>query len=80
MKLSPNKYIRGFKVGVMELPTFVMANILSGINSAYKATFAGLFNSLRAYIEGGIIGKVIDWKYGGKIITSEVFDQLSKCQ
>lgn len=78
MKLSPNKYIRGFKVGVMELPTFVMANILSGINSAYKATFAGLFNSLRAYIEGGIIGKVIDWKYGGKIITSEVFDQLSK--
>lgn len=78
MKLSPNKYIRGFKVGVMELPTFVMANILSGINSAYKATFAGLFNSLRAYIEGGIIGKVIDWKYGGKIVTSEVFDQLSK--
>lgn len=78
MKLSPNKYVRGLKVGLMEIPTFVMANILSGINSAYKATIAGFFNSMRAYVEGAIIGKALNWKYGGKINVSEVFDKLNE--
>lgn len=78
MKLSPNKYVRGLKMGIMELPTFVMANILDGVNTAYKATLAGLYNSLRAFIEGSIVGKSIDIYYGGKKITPEVFDELKK--
>lgn len=78
MKISPNKYVRGLKVGLMETATFVMANILSGINSAYKATIAGFYNSMRAYVEGAIIGKVINWKYGGKINASEVFAKLNE--
>lgn len=76
MNLSPNRYVRVLKSGISEVSNFVMANILSGVNSAYKALIGGFYNSARAYFYDAIIGRGVDWVYNTKDLTRQTVDML----
>ena len=76
MKLSPNRYVRVLKSGILEMSNFVMANILSGVNSAYKAFIGGVYNSARAYIYDAIIGRGVDWVYRNRDLTKQTMESL----
>lgn len=78
MRLHPNRFVRVINSGLLELPAFVMANILSGINSAYKAGMAGFYNSARAYIQDAIIGRAVDWVYKTKDVTRSTIAALKQ--
>lgn len=78
MRLSPNKYMRRLKSGILEMPNFVMANILSATNSAFKALIGGLYNSTRAYIDDALIGRGLDWYYNGRALTNAVISSLKE--
>lgn len=76
MKLSPNKYSRILQSGVLELSNFVMANILSGVNSAYKAMIGGFYNSARAAFDDLVVGRAIDVWYKGAYLRKATIDSL----
>jgi hypothetical protein len=78
LKLSPKWYSRVLQSGVSELSNFVMANILSGVNSAYKAMIGGFYNSARAAIDDLVVGRAIDVWYKGAYLRKATISSLKQ--